>query len=598
MANTIKKSPSVREIPLTHITIDPEFESLLSPLTGEELAQLEANLVAQGLRDPLIVWLNEKDGKFPLLDGHNRFQICNKHRELLRGEDERVPVCFVDLPDREAAKLWILENQVGKRNLTDDQRAMIWAEILAHRAKDSRREAPAKARAAKTEPVVAAKTPATAKRDTRGAVAKEAKLPEKKLRAARELKKADPELAQQVRDGKKTMREANAELDKKSSPPIPPSPPRQLSLALMFGLQSTLQKAIRRGDEREALLAAWQLDCERGNKNSRGRAGGMWSILRRICAEDVGLACIRVLEPIEALWRFWEKQVESLNNEHEPWRLFTVEAVLILCRSLKSRLVDHACVAIDKDRLQAIADEVRQVPQPHPIPEYADDGLHTAKKNGKTVFDFIQTEDSALSPKATDVEDPYKQQILDVVKTVAPSAPTPSASPVTDLAKPRSLSSLRREIGEIVRRALRLGWYNNITRRLKISHTIVMNELLSGEVFPADWKKGSEIPFTAIEIENIRKLAALYKQKASSSDKKAKRFTFPNTYQLSAEEKALAKEIATFPNIRSGFCALVRRHHPDYGGSSEKFQAVMRAYAYLKTKQPAPAVTPIRGEAA
>ncbi len=33
--------------------VDPEFKALIPPLTGEELQQLEANLLTDGCRDPL-----------------------------------------------------------------------------------------------------------------------------------------------------------------------------------------------------------------------------------------------------------------------------------------------------------------------------------------------------------------------------------------------------------------------------------------------------------------------------------------------------------------------------------------------------------------
>ena len=53
--------------------IAPEFESLIPPLQAEERAQLEANILAEGCRDPLVLWDDV------LLDGHNRYAICRKH---------------------------------------------------------------------------------------------------------------------------------------------------------------------------------------------------------------------------------------------------------------------------------------------------------------------------------------------------------------------------------------------------------------------------------------------------------------------------------------------------------------------------------------
>jgi replication-associated recombination protein RarA len=179
----------------------------------------------------------------------------------------------------------------------------------------------------------------------------------------------------------------------------------------MFDLHSALQKAIRRSDEREALLAAWQLDAEAGVVHTKGRAGSMWSILRRVCAEDIGLANQAAPQTVEVLWRFWVKQLESFRNRHEPWRLFTVEAVMVLCASPKSRRVDHACIVLHPTRIKSIVDELRTVKQPHPLPIYTHDGIHTGVENGRTQADFILNEDAALTPK-TDIEDPYKQLIV------------------------------------------------------------------------------------------------------------------------------------------------------------------------------------------
>ena len=91
-------------------TIDPEFRSLIPPLSAEELSQLEANIRAEGCRDALVTW-----GHI-LLDGHNRLEICT---QLEIPFDTRA----IDLPDRDAAVTWIITNQLGRRNLTAFVRA-------------------------------------------------------------------------------------------------------------------------------------------------------------------------------------------------------------------------------------------------------------------------------------------------------------------------------------------------------------------------------------------------------------------------------------------------------------------------------------------
>ena len=95
-----------RPADLLDVVIDDEFESLLQEPTDEELAQLEANLLAtRPASTRLKVW----KGHNVLLDGHRRRQILLKHPRLPYKIDE------IDLPDREAARAWVLAYQLGRR---------------------------------------------------------------------------------------------------------------------------------------------------------------------------------------------------------------------------------------------------------------------------------------------------------------------------------------------------------------------------------------------------------------------------------------------------------------------------------------------------
>jgi hypothetical protein len=96
------------------VAIWPEFKSLIPPLDSDERAQLEANLAADGCRDPLVVWrrAGEPLECAVLLDGHNRYEICTRlgiHYEI-------VEVQGVESVDD--ARLWIVRNQLGRRNIT------------------------------------------------------------------------------------------------------------------------------------------------------------------------------------------------------------------------------------------------------------------------------------------------------------------------------------------------------------------------------------------------------------------------------------------------------------------------------------------------
>src|SRR4051794_11213152 len=99
----LKGSPAEMQI-----RIDERLRSHIPALKPDEYLQLEQNILAHGCQSPLIAW-----GDI-LLDGHNRYEICNRHGVPFRTET-------VNLPDFEAATAWIEENQLGRRNLTTDQ---------------------------------------------------------------------------------------------------------------------------------------------------------------------------------------------------------------------------------------------------------------------------------------------------------------------------------------------------------------------------------------------------------------------------------------------------------------------------------------------
>ncbi|MFB8797701.1 MAG: hypothetical protein U7126_26530 [Microcoleus sp.] len=57
------------------LRIDPDFQTLIPPLSAIEFAALKSSILEEGCRDPLVVWTEEKI----LIDGHNRYAICSAH---------------------------------------------------------------------------------------------------------------------------------------------------------------------------------------------------------------------------------------------------------------------------------------------------------------------------------------------------------------------------------------------------------------------------------------------------------------------------------------------------------------------------------------
>ncbi len=174
--------------------IDPEFQSLIAPLTPEERHQLEVNIVAEGCRDALVIWNGV------LLDGHNRFEICSRL-------GIRFKTCEIDLSSREAARLWIEENQIGRRNLSPDQRAAIAYRILQRRVELSKKE-----RARKGGLRLVDTSSSKKGQRQREYTAAQFGVATRKLRLVGEIAKHDALMVEQIAAGKISIKEAKVEV--------------------------------------------------------------------------------------------------------------------------------------------------------------------------------------------------------------------------------------------------------------------------------------------------------------------------------------------------------------------------------------------------
>ena len=102
MKNTKTEYTSGQRTPV----VLPEMEQLLPPLSAEQFSSLERDILESGCYAPIIV--NEE---LVIVDGHNRFRICEKHGLPFR----MLVFSFADLLE---AKQWALETQRGRRNLS------------------------------------------------------------------------------------------------------------------------------------------------------------------------------------------------------------------------------------------------------------------------------------------------------------------------------------------------------------------------------------------------------------------------------------------------------------------------------------------------
>ena len=95
-----------------NIHIDPEFKNLIPSLTQDEYAGLEESIVNEGCRDAIVLW------KDIIVDGHNRYEICVNHNVSFKTIQK-------EFADRDEVKLWMMRNQLSRRNLNDFQRVEI-----------------------------------------------------------------------------------------------------------------------------------------------------------------------------------------------------------------------------------------------------------------------------------------------------------------------------------------------------------------------------------------------------------------------------------------------------------------------------------------
>ena len=139
MKGSNDEMPVADEILLEELVIDPEFESVIPPLTQLEFNQLRENILEdKEVFHPIIVWGNT------IIDGHNRYKIIKEHQNL------PFRIRKLDFEDRYEVIAWICKNQIGRRNLSDAQLTI----LIGHRleAEKKRRGGDRKSAKEKSKP--------------------------------------------------------------------------------------------------------------------------------------------------------------------------------------------------------------------------------------------------------------------------------------------------------------------------------------------------------------------------------------------------------------------------------------------------------------
>ena len=104
------------------LVIDKEFEELLPVLTPEEFDRLEQSILKNGMLDPIKVWEEPGTGRNIIIDGHNRYRILKKNNISLNYWENYKFMYADELPTRDDVKRWMLEQQLGRRNLSEAEK--------------------------------------------------------------------------------------------------------------------------------------------------------------------------------------------------------------------------------------------------------------------------------------------------------------------------------------------------------------------------------------------------------------------------------------------------------------------------------------------
>jgi len=137
----------------------------------------------------------------------------------------------------------------------------------------------------------------------------------------------------------------------------------------IYEVMSALQKSIRRGLEEEALFWASEMDYSSYGDH-------LWKRLRVIASEDVGLADSEMVAKVRALYSNWMLDPKC--------QLFYLQAVVLLVRSPKSRMIDNLAIKFNQEKEKG--------ERPHPlVPDWALD-KHTSRGRalGRGMEHFLQ----------------------------------------------------------------------------------------------------------------------------------------------------------------------------------------------------------------
>lgn len=184
------------------IQIKDEFKKLIPALTVEEFKQLEQNCLDEGIREKIITWNGF------IIDGHNRYEIATRWNLEYQTETKR-------FKDENEVKEWMINNQFGRRNLSNYQRSVLALElesVFKEKAKENLKLAAKKT----NTPLAMLPNPIEIKTiDTRKEIAKIADVKERTLGKVKVIQaKATLEVKAKLSTGEVSINQAYQDIKK------------------------------------------------------------------------------------------------------------------------------------------------------------------------------------------------------------------------------------------------------------------------------------------------------------------------------------------------------------------------------------------------
>ncbi|MDO8773029.1 MAG: plasmid replication/partition related protein [Burkholderiaceae bacterium] len=211
-----------------HIVVNEDLKAYIDPLTPEEHDALERSLLAEGCRDALVLWGDV------LVDGHNRYGICQKHGIAFQTLQSSM---FKTMDD---VHLWMIDQHLGRRSVSDFQRGVLALrkrEILNDRRLQAASSAPAESTSPAMDTTAAAAPAPTDALKRREDIAKVARLSSNQVVLIEKIQKqATPEVVAALKSGAISINAAAAVA----------SLPEQEQVAAALGGTDELKQAAKR----------------------------------------------------------------------------------------------------------------------------------------------------------------------------------------------------------------------------------------------------------------------------------------------------------------------------------------------------------------